>query len=297
MRKGLRFFEEFTRLCHGLEPWHNLFLNFYIMRKPTDLCLLCCNQPALKTNSHIIPKFLSVGFLGPKQARRGYDLSTERDNHRVIQDSPKENYIFCEDCEKYFEVLETSCAEVFKKWPEKLEDGQYEGIELAEGMKVVKFTNALHEIFRLLIYSLFWRTHISSDDLFNHFDLGGGFSENLRLELMYYNSQVKENLKAKILEKKVEDFPFAIFTASEFIDETNNFLYASDNKKPFAMVIDKFAFVLYQDRGDIVPREFSVICNLSSDNTQMVVFTKEQWHKIVLQGMLKLFIEVKKVKH
>lgn len=97
------------------------------MRQPTDLCLLCKVAIADKTNSHIMPRFLSTKFLeAPGKARRGYYIGEEfakGEKPKVIQDSPKENHILCTPCEHYLSIIEGLAASTFKDWQTHLANG------------------------------------------------------------------------------------------------------------------------------------------------------------------------------
>ena len=99
------------------------------MREPTDLCLLCQTNLATKTNSHIYPKFLSTNFLGAKgKPCKGFDLISEKilnEKPKVIQDSPKENYILCEECEAYFGILEGIASDIFMNCQVKVDKGKF----------------------------------------------------------------------------------------------------------------------------------------------------------------------------
>ena len=66
-----------------------------------NYCKLCEKKEATKTNSHIFPRFMGVSMLETVDGtRKGYKISTKTGlNKRPEQDSPKEDFIFCPDCE------------------------------------------------------------------------------------------------------------------------------------------------------------------------------------------------------
>src|SRR5690625_1860216 len=109
------------------------------MRNPNDLCLLCEENYATKQNSHILSKFISTGFLGDSP-RRGYELDSStfsEGKKKVIQDSPKEDYILCDDCESYFGVLETIAGRDLKNWKERYRSGEYSSVNIGEVMGII----------------------------------------------------------------------------------------------------------------------------------------------------------------
>ena len=74
------------------------------MRTINSICFLCETNNAIKKNSHIFPKFITKSIFGNG---KGYqiDVNNSDKQPRVIQDTPKEDYLICEKCEKYFEIL------------------------------------------------------------------------------------------------------------------------------------------------------------------------------------------------
>jgi len=83
------------------------------MRTATDICLLCDKNHSTKENSHIVPKFLTKSILGEGPIKRAYGLDTNNGHLPVpyVQDSVKEDFLFCPSCETYFSILETYIAQ------------------------------------------------------------------------------------------------------------------------------------------------------------------------------------------
>ena len=76
-------------------------------RTPEDICLLCTERNAVKRNSHIVPKFFANSFL---TENKGHKISNAGVKKNVIQDSPKENYLLCEECEAFLGYVESSIS-------------------------------------------------------------------------------------------------------------------------------------------------------------------------------------------
>ena len=77
------------------------------MRTPDDICLLCEINNATKENSHIIPKFIGKSIFGVNAVKRAYILDTNKGHLPAdfTQDSVKENYLCCPNCELYFSIF------------------------------------------------------------------------------------------------------------------------------------------------------------------------------------------------
>ena len=81
------------------------------------LCNLCKINDANKKNSHIIPRYLGVSLATTDDnKRRVYTLDEYKPamNYSYSQDTPKEDYILCDKCEKHLsDNYETEIAKKF----------------------------------------------------------------------------------------------------------------------------------------------------------------------------------------
>ena len=131
------------------------------MRKSTDTCLLCRMRPATKAKSHIFSKFLSTDFLGEKgQPRRGNELSSEQphtNKSKVVQDSPKEDFILCPGCEHFLGILEGQAADTYQHWRQHVHIGKFQEYLMVKDLTIVQCDGANPRVLRLLVYSMFWR--------------------------------------------------------------------------------------------------------------------------------------------
>lgn len=146
------------------------------------VCRLCNANPADKTNSHIIPKFLCKGLFESTSPR--HTLSINRKGRaRKLQDTPKENHILCSSCEKRIEVIETHFARLFNdvhRYPELPDQFQLKILGVQQYLECVMIHPTLYKLF---IYSLVWRPSISSLLDFRLFELPEKVEEELRLFL------------------------------------------------------------------------------------------------------------------
>jgi hypothetical protein len=127
------------------------------------VCRLCRSNKADKKNSHLVPKFLTKSVFAQVPHRATTEL---RNDGRLInlQDTPKEDHLLCENCEKRIEVVETQFAPVinqihgFTSFSDKF-------IHVTEGQKEYLKCPEVHPtMFKLFVYSIIWRLSVSESD-------------------------------------------------------------------------------------------------------------------------------------
>lgn len=265
------------------------------MRKPTDECLLCRINAASKTNSHILPRFISTGFLGAKGApRKGFLLNGKNEltaKPKIVQDSPKENYILCDECEAYFSLLETASAPSFKFWQAKVAAGHFKELTIKPYLKLVQLNVPEPVIMRLLVYSMFWRASISSLETFTNYKLDPDLEESLRSNLLEFKALTVADLDANVKGKKVALHPYSVITAGSFKDETANVLAAINPGNPASLNVDKFGFYIYKDEKDISHNFMADFSNLKVNDNQIMVVSEQLWHEVMVKRPLEMAIE------
>jgi len=261
------------------------------MRKPTDICLLCQAAPADKTNSHILPRFISTNFLQePGKGRRGYEIGADQVQGRkakVIQDSPKENYILCSSCESFLSIIEGLAADTFKNWRFHLTNGDFsEKKILPPHLSLINcgINNALPS--RILIYSMFWRASISSHPLFDGYNLNKQLQESLRTSILSIKGENRAEVIEKINTIKVILHPYTALTSFNFIDSTANSLAAISDNIPASLNVDEFGFLLFPDIASITPEIISPLSNIKELDHYFVVLDKDLWHSIMVKRLI-----------
>ncbi|SRR5258706_627655 len=266
------------------------------MRKPTDPCLLCKANPATKANSHIYPKFLSTNFLGSKgAARKGFDLGSDKildKKPKVIQDSPKEDYILCDECESYFSVLEGIASDTFVNWQQKAANGEFALNKIIEGFQILECNSSPKPTIHLFIYSIFWRVSISHDPFFENVKIGNDFEEEIRQTLMAYRQDNKNDYqKALKSNPNFKIFPSSIMTAESFIDETANMLFAPFSYDPYCIVVDRFSFMLFKTADQIKVDFIKAFSNVQANDCRMMIFSEQLWHDTILKRPYELLVK------
>lgn len=257
------------------------------MRYSTDFCLLCLSNAATKTSSHIIPRFLSTDFLGSKDSRKGFQLYGDKpvdQSPKTVQDSPKEDFILCEDCEKYFSILEGIASPIFKMFNLKIQSGDFIVNKISDDTGIVDCINIDNRTMKLFLYSIFWRVSISNVDLFHNFKINNIFEEEIRKSLLNYKA-ITHTVYINILKQNppFAVFPISIVTADTFLDETANVLCALPLDKAYKFLIDKFCFFLFEKSDDIPVDFLKASSNIYIDDARMILFSQNYWHYNIIQ--------------
>lgn len=257
-------------------------------RTADDTCLLCKVNKATKTNSHIVPKFMSSGFLGEKSNKKGYILSSTKEGKQIVQDSPKEDYILCPDCEEYFSVLEGLVADSIKSIhpnDPKAQVPQVGAITLA---------NLSPTLVHLFFYSIFWRASVSVLPVFQNYKLSEELEESLRAELMKFRATNKKELEDKIEKESITNlFPYGVFTTNQYSDDTKNLIIAIGTSPMYSFVADKFAFVIY-DNIDQIPEDRQSLFNTSPNTQNIQVIPPNVWEDVMIKENLRLIADIRK---
>ena len=257
-------------------------------RQPTDPCLLCQINPATKTNSHILSRFISTNFLGAKgAARKGFEISSETvvdKKPKAIQDSPKENYILCDECESYLSIIEGLASDTFTKWQEKIVTGEFSRHTIKSVLDIVECENADAGTIRLFIYSLFWRVSISGHSLFTDFKLAPEFEEEIRQVLMSLKSLTRADFLQTLQTKQPPVYPFSMITAKSFADETANVLAGLYSYDPYCLLVDRFSFMLFREEGNVKSDLIKAFSNLRPADCKIMVFSEELWDTLMVKA-------------
>ena len=201
---------------------------------------------------------------------------------KVVQDSPTDDYILCGDCEQFFAVLETIACNTFSNWRHCVEKGLFTQIDSNKGYSIVNCVSVNKEVIWLFLYSIFWRSSISRNAVFNMVQIPKRFEEQLRQTLLRYHAKkisefnilIKENPSFKLL-------PITIVTAENFLDVTANILVALPFPGGHFLIIDQFSIILFEDVESVPPNFFP--SNTSADACQMTILSTIDWQKYIVE--------------
>ena len=270
------------------------------MRQPTDLCLLCKTNQADKKNSHILPKFISTKFMEMEgYPRRGFQLDTEtvlENKKKIIQDSVKEDYLLCSECENYFAVIEHLASQTFLNIDKDINDKKIIIDEINEFLDLLYFINSNPIIIRLFVYSIFWRVSISNDSLFDVYKIKEPFEDEIRLALLSYKSSKKWDLiNLTNTNHSIPIFPFSMITAKTFQDSTSNVLFAPYSYDPYCLIVDQFSFMLFKQENDIKVDFIKEFSNTQINDCRIMRVSQELWQNLMVTKPFEKIIEKAKL--
>ena len=241
---------------------------------------------------HILPRFISTNFLQePGKPRKGFELGTEHiDGKRpkTVQDSRKEDYILCSDCEHYFSIIEGLAADTFKNWRTHLAGRSFTEIPITPPhLSVVECGANIAMYSRLLVYSMFWRASISSHDVFRGYKLEGRLEESLRGNLHSVKAENRANVIAKINATDIILHPYTALTSRDFKDSTANSIAAINDQIPASLNVDQFGFLLFPDSASITPEIIAPLSNIVAVDHKIALIGADLWHSIMVERLMK----------
>lgn len=199
------------------------------MKNDTRQCKLCITAEADKTNSHIVPKWMAKTMLNTGKGYKGFSLNTSTTHlpRKPSQDIPKEDYILCTSCEQYFSVIETWYKNaIHNQLHGTPRNKNYEEQINQKGAKWAEFTDPnMMRLARLFYYSILWRTHITSAELWNNIKLPSREEEYLRKILLECRVNTKTDLTDKLQLVDSNNSPwFLVITCLDIKNKTRNLM-------------------------------------------------------------------------
>lgn len=190
------------------------------MRTSIDICLLCQNNKADKTNSHFLPASLLQTNIGRRDYEEAYsiDVSSEtptipyygRSNLKNTDPTIKQNphtsdHIFCSDCEAKLAQLESENIPQLKNHLENQNE--------VDELTITSFNPTNTNSFTSFIYSIIWRFNLQI---------------KLKQAIDILPSEIENNLRVNIHQYcenssfSAPHLPFSIFsTAGEYLRDEN----------------------------------------------------------------------------
>jgi len=198
-----------------------------------------------------------------------------------IQDTPKEDYIFCSECEERFAKIEhyfslrLTSIHNYKNETHKFKLYGIGNNQILECLNI-----PINEM-RLFNYSLIWKTSISNLYEFKKFKIPAEYEERLRVFLNTYLTTSHNTLKEKFQTIKDDtdsdsyffkcivknEFSRGVFTAYEF------------GENAFGLFLIDFIIFFYVDKSKI-PEDFKIISELQKKNTLIAMADVPRWKKI-----------------
>lgn len=192
-------------------------------------CGLCRTNQADKTNSHIFPRFLCQSLLDNGTFNRAITIIEDSERPLFDQDSPKENYILCSECES---LLDREYENYFASEVLKRLDNQKEYFNVrVKDFNYRTYYRIDYVLFKKFVYSLVFRAHISELPLFKDFCIPNDCSEEIRCCLLNDNYFI--------------DYPLYIFTCRDNVHLTGNQILAEHIiNQIFNLHVNEFIFII-----------------------------------------------------
>jgi len=256
------------------------------MNAHNKTCCLCKKREADQTNSHIVPSFLVKSLFGNGNKKKAFLFNSDKlaQETQFSQDSDKEDYILCRECEMYFSVLETHVAtRVNNRIKNRRFDSQFSDFE-AIGLRWRVCNEVNPIIFKLFIYSIIYRCAITTIGVFQHFTLKESELKILKEYLTYFKANDQASVLSKIALSTIDsiDMKFAFITHDSFLDATNNSVGIhpghSESDCYCFLLNEYYLFFSFKDLIVNQVTRFKKITNSKSDQEVKIGFmSTEQW--------------------
>lgn len=225
------------------------------------ICKLCILKPANKTNSHIISKFLGKRLFENLPNRHTIQYSRVSKKDIKKQDTPKEDYILCNFCEKRLEIIETYFSRrlneifFFENYPSKFQLNKIQEQEYLE-------CNLRPDLFTLFIYTLIWRSSISNLEIFRNYKLPETTEEQMRILIdINLKFSQKDMLNHVFISNKEFDPITCLLKPKEYNDESRGLMLAYQNSPNcFLLFVSEFLIFFYpkSEFSDMAHRNFNL---------------------------------------
>jgi hypothetical protein len=80
-------------------------------------------------------------------------------------------------------------------------------------------------------------------------------------------------------------FPTSMITAESHADETANILFAPVSSDPYCLVVDRFAFMIYETEHDI-KQNLKPFSNTKINDCRIMIFSQQAWQTTIVEGAM-----------
>ncbi|OFY66492.1 MAG: hypothetical protein A3H98_12270 [Bacteroidetes bacterium RIFCSPLOWO2_02_FULL_36_8] len=226
------------------------------MRSEKDLCLLCGKNLATQKNSHIFSQYLGNSIFGKQNTKKGHLINPSNllKKYKPIQDTPKENYLFCPECEYSMGVVETIISNQIPHIKRShfllnyyIQDlgNLYPSLRYKERLLI--FPDINPEILELFVYINIIRAHFSTLPVFNHFKLHQSIVNCIVLKLKHSLFPNKSGFLIKLENKNPDFLPYfhyLLYTSIENNDmKSDSIMVRHGQTDPFIFYIGKYSLI------------------------------------------------------
>lgn len=234
------------------------------------LCKLCQIREATQKNSHILPKFMGISMLINKEGlRKSYKITSFKGIfQRPFQDTPKEDYLFCPECE----------ALINEKYEKPISKRFYQNRDNSRTFFNVIYRNYYsyrayyqvdYQLFIKFIYSLIFRAEITKIDYFSEFHLPSEIIEALRRILLD--------------EIPFEALPLLIITCPNNPNPSGNFIGAlSSNKNVHLLGANEYIIFLDLSNKHYFEAMFPKLYSQNYELVRIITLPYSNWNSLIM---------------
>ena len=235
---------------------------------------------------------MAKSILGNGNTKRGYLIGTDSMHlpPTITQDSAKEQYILCEECEDYFSVLETYyCQRVHNRLWDVRYEAQFPLQKSPGGIDWKACDQVDSRIIRLFLYSIIWRCSIAESEEFANFKLPPSEDEILRVALLASKNRKQVDLLTHLTtDPTIPLLPLVLLTTDTFVNRTDNYImvYPSTNE-PYILILNEYVLI-FSFSNNPKQNDFSILNNNDNSKFKICFLPFESWehHRNVTFGIL-----------
>ncbi len=244
-------------------------------------CSLCLKAQADKRNSHIIPKFMGERLFEAKpRSTQGIQIDITG-KQRKIQSIPKEDFIFCSNCEKRFARIEHYFSLKLKSVHNYTNEKDNFKLHSDGSNSILECFKISQNALKLFNYSMVWRASISNHFLFEKYKLPKTYEEKLReflnTNLFISHSNLLSNLDEIGDDTGLYSYFFKCKVRNEF--SRGYFSTYQIGENAFGLFLVDLIVYTYTDKQSI-PSEFKIISDIQDKNAIIVMYSVENWKKL-----------------
>jgi hypothetical protein len=252
----------------------------------SKICQLCLHAEADKENSHIISKFLGKKSLFSTQPRQTISIRANGST-KPVQDTPKENNIFCSSCEKKFQVVETYMAKKL------LGVNNYRNLKGDFTKSNVNGQNFLicksidPAMCKLFFFSIVWRCSVSSLTEFSEFKLTQHIEEELRL---FLNKKLHGSLREleEFVFKGVNTPNYHYVIAKPISKKLNGMLTVFRINEDLVLFLLGDYCLFFYESSDAIEPAFKPFSNSQNEEVIITLSNEEVFEKLKMEIIKKM---------
>jgi hypothetical protein len=267
-------------------------------RSPESICYLCCQKPADKKGSHLIPAFListGINFEGSRERDKEFMVMFRKDgfienyfgrgilpekialvkDKELSEDLDADNinpnikdYFFCNECEKRLSTIENYFAgEIYAPIEAKAFDLE----KSSRSYDLITLEKQRSELTQLFFLSIVWRIGIGR---YTRLRLPDKTLNRLRRAIHSCLDEKINNVVSKAVENRdlIFRFPLVILYSSKLDDPTKGIIYCDDHKTPHFLFLNQFILHFYEDERHLKSPETNTLFETTTliDRTELV---------------------------